>query len=162
MHPVIPLARTLANINLDSGNLWGRTRDVLNLGYGLTSLDDILGEVAQQQGRTLRAEQFDGGSYFFASDQIEFAKAGVPAVFPSAGSDYLGQPAAYGDQKWGEYGEKHYHQVSDEVDATWDLTGTVEDTQWLWLIGQRITREQVFPSWKPGAGFARRPNPTEG
>jgi Zn-dependent M28 family amino/carboxypeptidase len=155
-HPLFPLERTLANINLDSSNLWGRTTDVINLGYGLTSIDAVLAQMARIQNRELLPQQFDRGSYFFASDQIEFAKAGIPAVFPSAGSRYRGQPPDYGDQKWGEYGEKHYHQVSDEVHSDWDYSGTVEDAQWLWLIGSAIAEESDYPSWLAGAGFARK------
>jgi len=155
-HPLFPLSLTLANINLDASNLWGRTSDVVNLGYGLTTLDEVLAETAASQQRTLVAEPFAGGSYFFVSDQVEFAKAGVPAVFPGTGSSYRGKSADYGDQKWSEYGAKHYHQVSDEVRSDWDLSGTVEDVQWLWLIGYRIAEAEHFPEWKPGAGFQRQ------
>lgn len=156
-HPLFPLERTLANINLDSSNMWGRTADVLNLGLGLTSLDETLATTARRQNRTLADQQYDGGSYFFASDQIEFAKAGIPAVFPSAGSNYRGQPAEYGDRKWGEYGEQRYHRVTDEVAPDWDLSGTVEDAQWLWWIGWEIAHAEAYPIWQPGAGFSRRP-----
>lgn len=155
--PLFPLEHTLAAINLDSSNMWGRTTDVLNLGLGLTSLDGILAETARRQDRTLASEQFDGGSYFFVSDQIEFAKAGIPAVFPSAGSLYRDQPAGYGDRKWDEYGEKRYHQVTDEVGADWDLTGTVEDAQWLWWIGWEIAQADTYPTWEPRSGFSRSP-----
>lgn len=158
-HPLFPLERTPAAINLDSSNVWGRTSDVLNLGLGLTSLDETLASAARRQERTLTKQQYAGGSYFFASDQIEFAKAGVPAVFPSAGSLYRGQPPEYGDRKWGEYGEKHYHQVTDEISPDWDLTGTVEDAQWLWWIGWEIAHADSYPAWQPGSGFSRHSQP---
>jgi Zn-dependent M28 family amino/carboxypeptidase len=158
-HPLFPLERTLAAINLDSSNVWGRTSDVLNLGLGLTSLDETLASTARRQDRTLTKQQYDDGSYFFASDQVEFAKAGIPAVFPSAGSLYRGQPPEYGDRKWGEYGEKRYHQVTDEVEADWDLTGTVEDAEWLWWIGWDIAQAETYPVWKSGSGFFRHSQP---
>jgi len=154
-HPLFPLSQTLANINLDNTNLWGRTSDVMNLGYGLTTLDEVLADAAAGQQRSLVTRPFAGGTYFFASDQIEFAKAGIPAVFPGAGSVYRGKPAEYGDQKWDEYGAKHYHQVSDEVQSDWDFSGAVEDVQWLWQIGWRVAESSRPPEWKPGAGFIR-------
>jgi Zn-dependent M28 family amino/carboxypeptidase len=152
-HPLLPRDRIRANLNLDAGNVWGRTSDVINLGYGLTTLDDVLERAALAQGRQLVRESYAGGSYYFLSDQIEFARAGIPAAFPGAGSSYRDRPAGYGDEKWGEYGAKHYHQVSDEVQADWDLSGAVEDVQWLVAAGTELANADVVPTWKPGAGF---------
>lgn len=155
-NPLYPLTRSLANINLDACNVWGRTNDVNNLGYGLTTLDDVLAEAAAMQKRVFLAEPFAGGTYFFLSDQLEFAKVGIPAIFPGSGSSYVGKSANYGDQKWGEYGEKHYHQVSDEVKPDWDISGAVEDAQWLLLVGYCVAQSAEFPQWKPGAEFKAR------
>ncbi len=155
-NPLYPLKRTLANINLDAGNVWGRTKDVNNLGYGLTTLDDVLAETAKTQKRVFAREPFADGAYFFLSDQIEFARAGIPAVFPGSGNNYIGKPADFGDKKWGDYGEKDYHQVSDEVKADWDMSGAVEDTQWLLQVGYRVAQAKRFPEWKPGAEFKAR------
>ena len=52
-HPLYPLAKTLADINMDVINLWGRTRDVVSVGYVFTTLDDLLAGVAKEQGRTV-------------------------------------------------------------------------------------------------------------
>ena len=48
-HPLYPLARTAANINMDNLNPWGRTRDVNVIGYGQTTLEDLLREAAAVQ-----------------------------------------------------------------------------------------------------------------
>src|SRR5207248_663215 len=44
-HPLYPLEKTLAVINMDVLNLWGRTRDVVSVGKGQSTLDDLLEEV---------------------------------------------------------------------------------------------------------------------
>ncbi|MEO6876163.1 MAG: M28 family peptidase [Opitutaceae bacterium] len=156
-HPFFPLSRTLADINLDSSNLWGRTQDVINLGSGLTSLDEVLAEAAATQQRKFSPFTFDHGSDFFLSDPVEFAKAGIPSVFPSAGSKYRDKPAGYGDRKWTEYRAKYHHQVADEVQPDWDMSGAVEDAQWLWLTGFKVAQADSFPDWKKGSGFSRKP-----
>ncbi|MDQ3710977.1 MAG: M20/M25/M40 family metallo-hydrolase [Acidobacteriota bacterium] len=155
-NPLYPLKRTLANINLDAGNVWGRTKDVNNLGYGLTTLDDVLAETAKTQNRVFAREPFANGSYFFLSDQIEFARAGIAAVFPGSGNNYIGKSTDFGDKKWGDYGEKDYHQVSDEVKTDWDMSGAVEDAQWLLQIGYRVAQAEKFPEWKLDAEFKAR------
>jgi Zn-dependent M28 family amino/carboxypeptidase len=155
-HPLYPLAQTLADINLDSFNAWGRTTDFYNLGFGLTTLDDVLKQVALSQQRTFIDATFAGGSYFFLSDQVEFAKAGVPALFFGSGSLYVGRPEAYGEEKWNEYGERHYHQVSDEVKVDWELSGAVEDARCLLEVGFRIAQSETRPQWNAGAEFGRR------
>lgn len=155
-NPLFPIAKTVANINLDGGNAWGRTRDVTTSGYGLSTLDEVLGEAAVVQGRTFVKESIDDYGLYFGSDQIEFAKAGIPAAFPFSGSDYPDRPKDFGDKKWTEYAEKHYHQVSDEVQADWDLAGAAEDAQWLLIAGYRIAQTDKRPEWKRGSEFVRR------
>ncbi len=155
-NPLYPLARTLADINLDWFNPFGRTRDVINIGSGLTTLDEVLVNSAATQNRVLVPDPFPEQGYFFRSDQFPFARAGIPAVFPGAGIDYISKPAGYGKQKQDEYNAHDYHQVSDEVKPDWDMSGAVEDTQWLLQIGYWVAQAERFPEWKPGAEFKAR------
>jgi Zn-dependent M28 family amino/carboxypeptidase len=155
-NPLYPLANTVANINLDSGNVWGRTSDVNNLAFGETTLDSVFAAAARMQQRAFTNEPFAGGTYFFLSDQIEFAKGGVPASFPGSGSTYVGKPPRYGEVRWDEYGEKNYHQVSDEVQADWDLAGAAEDAQWLLHAGWIVIEADGRPEWSEEAEFRRR------
>ena len=39
--PIYPLAKTLANINIDGVNQWGRTKDITVVGMGASDLDEI-------------------------------------------------------------------------------------------------------------------------
>jgi Zn-dependent M28 family amino/carboxypeptidase len=89
----------------------------------------VLAESAETQKRVFAREPFADGSYFFLSDQIEFARAGIPAVFPGSGNNYIGKSTDFGDKKWDDYGKNDYHQVSDEVKADWDMSGAVEDVK---------------------------------
>lgn len=154
--PLFPIAKTVANINLDAGNVWGRTKDIFSASYGLSTLDEVLEDAAKLQGRTFLKESLRDGGMYFASDQIEFAKAGIPAIFPFSGSDYVGKPKDFGDAKWGNYSDKDYHQVSDEVRTDWNLSGAVEDCQWLLIAGYNIAQNVERPAWKKGIEFRRR------
>ena len=156
-NPLYPIAKSVANINLDGGNVWGRTKDVITSGYGLSTIDEYLEGAAKLQGRDFVRESIDNGSLYFGSDQIQFARAGIPAVFPFSGSIYPGRPSDFGDKKWNEYADKDYHQVSDEVKADWDLSGAAEDAQWLLIAGYKIAQAEKRPEWKKGSEFRRRP-----
>ena len=121
--PLYPLEKTLADINLDVINLWGRTSDLISIGMGQSALDDLLVEVARARGRTVGPDAEPEKGYYYRSDHFEFAKQGVPALDPKAGRNYIDKPADYAKKKQDEYTEKDYHKVSDEVKPDWDLSG---------------------------------------
>ena len=152
-NPLFPISNTIANINLDGGNAWGRTKDILSANYGLSTLDEVLEEAAKLQGRVFVKESLGDGGLYFGSDQMEFAKAGIPAIFPFSGSDYPGRPKDFGETQWNNYGDKDYHQVSDEIKPDWNLSGAAEDAQWLLIAGYKIAQANKRPEWKPGSEF---------
>jgi Zn-dependent M28 family amino/carboxypeptidase len=155
-HPLYPLAKTLADINMDVINLWGRTRDIVSVGLGNTTLDDLLAESARAQGRTIGGDPEPEKGTFYRSDHFEFAKQGVPALNAKAGIDYIGKPAGYGKAKRDEYTQKDYHKVTDEVKPGWDLSGAEQDMQLLMDVGYRVAQGQDYPEWKPGTEFKAR------
>ncbi|MGQ0816331.1 MAG: M28 family metallopeptidase [Gemmatimonadota bacterium] len=152
-NPLYPLNKTLANINMDGVNQWGRTRDIVIVGYGNSDLDDLLTQAAERQGRVTVPDAEPEKGFFYRSDHFEFAKQGVPALYPDAGVDYIGKPAGYGEQKRNEYTTNDYHKPSDEIKPDWDLSGAVEDMQLLFMVGLSVAEMERWPEWKPGAEF---------
>ena len=152
-HPLYPLDRTLANINIDGANQWGRTSDVVVVGLGNSTLDDVLDTVVTATGRTIVPDPEPEKGFFYRSDHFEFAKEGVPALYADAGVNYVGKPAGWGLQKRAEYTANDYHKPSDEIKPDWDLSGAVEDGQMLFEVGYRVAQSPVWPEWKPGTEF---------
>ena len=152
-NPLYPLERTLANINMDGLNQWGRTRDVVVIGYGNSTLEDILAEEAGVQGRVLAPDAEPEKGFYYRSDHFEFAKQGVPALYTDNGVEYIGKPPEYGQQKRDEYTANDYHKPSDEVKPDWDLAGAVEDLRLLFAVGYRVATDEAWPEWKPGTEF---------
>ncbi len=152
-NPLYPLERTLANINMDGANQWGRTRDVVVVGDGNSTLDDLLREAATQQNRTVKPDPEPEKGFFYRSDHFEFAKQGVPALYPDTGTDYVDKPAGYSQQKRDEYTKNDYHKVTDEIKPDWDLSGAIEDGQLLVAVGYRVAQGDKYPEWKPGTEF---------
>jgi Zn-dependent M28 family amino/carboxypeptidase len=108
--------------------------------------------VAKSQGRSARAAAAEGGLYF-RSDHFPFAKKGVPVLFIETGSDYVGKPAGFKQEKQTEYETQIYHKVDDQVNPDWDMAGAVEDTQLLFQVGYDVAQGRYTPAWKKGAEF---------
>lgn len=159
-NPLYPLDKTLANINIDGVNQWGRTGDIVIVGDGNSTLDDLTREVASAQGRTVKPDPEPEKGFYYRSDHFEFAKQGVPALYTDTGTEYKDKPADYGTKKRDEYTNNDYHKPSDEVKADWDLSGAVEDAQLLTAVGYRVAQGDKYPEWKPGTEFKAKRDAT--
>jgi Zn-dependent M28 family amino/carboxypeptidase len=161
-HPLYPLAKTLAEINMDGMNLLGRTRDIEIVGLGQSTLDDLVAAVATEQGRVVKPDSEPEKGFYFRSDHFNFAKQGVPAVDPDSGVDYLGKPPGWGLEMRDKYTNEDYHKPSDTVKPYWDLSGMVEDLQLLGEVGYRVANGEYFPTWKAGSEFKAVRDKAEG
>jgi len=152
-NPTVQPGRIAANINIDSINKDGKTLDLGYIGHGKSSLDAVVEAVAKAQGRTVKGDPFPDRGSFYRSDQFNFARIGVPAIYARGGPTFAGRPEGWGTQRVDEYIARHYHQPSDQVDASWSWDGAVEDAQLLLVAGLRIAADQKLPEWKPGDEF---------
>ena len=154
--PIYPLEKTVANINIDGVNQWGRTSDLTIVGLGASELDDYAKEAAAEQNRTLRPDAEPEKGFYYRSDHFNFAKQGVPALDPDTGTQFIGKPAEYGKQKRDEYTSIDYHAPSDEVKPDWDLTGAAEDATLFFAVGYRVANADRFPEWRAGNEFKQK------
>ncbi len=152
-NPLYPLKNTLADINMDVLNTWGKTKDLTLIGLGNSTLDDVTTEVLKAHDRVVAGDPDPGKGSFYRSDHFEFAKQGVPALDPDAGDQYIGKPAGYGKQKRDYYTEHDYHKPSDEVKPDWDLSGAVDDLRVFFEVGDKVAQAPQYPEWKPGTEF---------
>ena len=152
-HPIYPLNKTLAVINMDVLNTAGPTKDLTVIGLGASELDDYATAAAAEQGRKLRPDAEPEKGFYYRSDHFNFAKQGVPAFDPEAGIDFVGKPSDYGMKKRDEYTTTRYHKPQDEIQPDWDMTGAVQDLKLFLTMGYRIAEAQKFPEWRPGNEF---------
>jgi Zn-dependent M28 family amino/carboxypeptidase len=152
-HPLYPLARTALDINMDGMNVLGRTRDIVQIGRGASTLDDVVDAVAASQGRVVKLDPEPEKGFYYRSDHFEFAKNGVPAFDPDPGVDYIGKPEGWGLEQRKIYTAERYHKPADKILPDWDMSGAAEDTQLYFLVGYRVANDPRMPEWKPGAEF---------
>lgn len=155
-NPLYPLTKAVAAINMDGLNQWGRTSDMVVIGKGQSTLEDVLAQALKAQDRVLVADPESQKGFYYRSDHFEFAKVGVPALYAKGGTAYRDRPDGYSQQKRDEYIRNDYHKVSDEVKPDWDLSGGVEDLQMLFRVGLDVADSSAMPQWKLGSEFKAR------
>jgi Zn-dependent M28 family amino/carboxypeptidase len=152
-HPTIPVGRIAANINYDGGNIFAKARDIVFIGKGKSTLDQVVDSVAATQGRKVLPDQMPDRGHYYRSDQFSFAKVGIPAVYFDLGSDFEGKPKDWGKQQIEDFEEHRYHQPSDQLQDSWNFDGMVDDARLGFYVGVNIANAQAMPSWLPGDEF---------
>lgn len=153
-NPIYPKEKTVANINIDGINPYGKNKDIVLVGMGQSDLEDYLNTEAKRVGRYVSPEPNPVAGYYFRSDHFCFAKIGIPALYTNDGFDNAEHGADYGKQLQSDYVARYYHKPSDEYDpARWKLDGAVDDLKLLFNVGKKISLEQTWPQWKATSEF---------
>ncbi len=155
VRPVYPAAKTVANLTLDILQTAGPARDVLLVGAGQNSLEDMLGDAAKAQGRVVTPEALPERGLFYRADHFSVARRGVPTLLLmaiSGASDLVtgGRPAG---QAWLDGYMKCYHQTCDAWSADWDLRGAAQDVGLFQTIGTKLANSRLWPEWRDESEF---------
>src|SRR5256886_7664880 len=95
-HPLYPLEKTLADINIDTVNPWGKTRDIEDLSDNNSTLDDLLAAAGKRNGRVMTPSSQPEKGGFYRADHFEFSKRDLPALYTAGGKDFIGKPVDFG------------------------------------------------------------------
>jgi len=155
-HLPFPSSFVLANLNFEMTNVWGRTKDVYTIGGTHSDMDEICAQAAKNLGLNYIPERNRELGYFFRSDQLSFARAGIPAVWLHEGITSVGKDKDYIQKKGREYREFKYHKVTDEFEEDWDLRGTVQITEWAREIIKILSHLDERPQFKETSSFRRK------
>jgi Zn-dependent M28 family amino/carboxypeptidase len=154
--PLVPLEKTLAVLNFEMMNVYGRTSDLTVYGLGASDLDDYLAEAAKRQGRAVRPDPAPEQGWFYRSDHFPFARQGVPALWAGGGDQFVGKPVDHGKRMRDEYVANRYHKPLDVVRPEWEMEGVADDLQVYYDVASRVAHAARWPEWKPGAEFKAR------
>ena len=152
-HPIYPLNKTVADLNMDVVDAYDKKKDIVIAGSGQNDLEDYVAEVAAQQSRYLAPEAHPEAGHYFRSDHFCFARVGVPAISCGGGIDVVGKGKEYGKKLEDDYTANRYHGTADEYDSSWTFAGGIQDMQMLFLVGKKLANESTFPQWKQGSEF---------
>jgi Zn-dependent M28 family amino/carboxypeptidase len=153
-HPVFPKEKTVANINLDGMNPYGKMKDVPIIGMGQSDLEDILNNELEKKGRYSTPESIPSAGWYYRSDHFNFAKIGIPALYLGIGVDHVEKGKEYGMELQEKYNSEVYHKPSDKYDPEkWDYEAMLGDVQLLYEVGKKISNSTIWPNWKEGSEF---------
>jgi Zn-dependent M28 family amino/carboxypeptidase len=154
-NPLWPLKTIVAGINRDGTLPQGSARDMVIVGSGASDLEDLFAPVLRLQNRVMTPDPEPEKGFFYRSDHISLAKAGVPMLFPAGGFDLRAGGTAAGLAVKNRYLEGLYHQPSDEFDPSWNMSGPLDDAIVLFAFGERLANTDTWPNWREGNEFRR-------
>ena len=154
-HLPFPKETVLANINYEMTNVWGETEDVFAIGARHSDLDAVCREAAEAIGLRYTPERNGELGFFYRSDQISFAREGIPAVWLSQGVVAKGPDKGLVQRKFEEYRRDGYHKVSDEMKPDWDLRGTLQIIDWAKGVVGLLQEREGLPQFLPASSFKR-------
>ena len=152
-HPLYPLARTAAVINLDPHVQLPPARNLELIGPGQTDLEGLLRSVAASAGLRVDPEPSPEAGWYFRSDHFPFAQRGVPALAFRAGRDLLAGGTAAGQRIVGTYNRRCYHQPCDEFDPRWTFGGSAQEALAAFRVGQQVANARGWPAWLPTSEY---------
>jgi len=152
-HPLFPVNKTVAGINMDIMNVYGPMRDVMVFGYGSSELEPILAKYAKAQNRYIAPEPTPQDGFYYRSDHFNLAKKGVPMLYARGGIDSMEHGKDWGLAQRKNYVTDYYHKVNDEFDPKWDLRGSQQDLFLFYQVGLDVANSQSWPNWLPGKEF---------
>ena len=144
-HPLVPLADTVANLNLDALNVLGPTKDIVALGAERSTLKGFVDTLARSKKLRVSPDPRPEQGSYFRSDHFPFAKKGIPAIDVACGDDFIGRPAGWGRAQFQVFNREHYHQPSDKYQEAWDLRGMIEETLFTLELGKSLADAKTRP-----------------
>ncbi|MCF0177480.1 MAG: M20/M25/M40 family metallo-hydrolase, partial [Bacteroidales bacterium] len=152
-HPLFPLSKTAAVVNIDGSAPQALTRDIVVRFTGKSDIDELMATVAMAQGRYLNIINEDTGGYYYRADHFNFCKRGVPAVLAGGGNDFV-DPSGAERTTW----RNTYHKPTDEYYEDWDLEGAMMNHNFLHSIIMMLANKNDMPKWTAASEYQRQPD----
>jgi hypothetical protein len=147
-HPTIPRERMIANLNFDQVLPAGPVRELVLRGAELSTLEDHVRAAAAELGIAIGPDPVPEQNFYARSDQINFARIGVPSACLWQG---FAKDAAY-EAAFKDFRAHRYHQPSDEWLPIYDWEAAAQMARVELLVGvSLLTGER--PKWKPDSPF---------
>lgn len=151
-NPTIGDGRIIANINLDMPLFLFPTGDIIAYGAEHSSLGAVAERVAKAEGLTLSPDPRPEQVIFVRSDHYRFVQAGIPALYLIPGQTSK-DPTIDGAARVEDFGKKHYHRPSDQLDLPVDWESALQFTRINLQIGNEIANAAERPRWNEGDFF---------
>jgi len=154
-NPILPLYKTIANINIDGVAFIDNFASVTGIGASFSSLKEILDKTAYENGLFVDTLQgfSDDLEAFNRSDQVAFAYAGIPSILVIDAVNYKNINKEYGFAKLEEYFSDIYHTPFDDTSQFINWDASSQHTDFLVKFVRNIINLNISPEWYPDNRF---------
>jgi Zn-dependent M28 family amino/carboxypeptidase len=153
-HPIVPLAKTAADINIDGVNFFGKVSDIVPLGADRSTLSKYINDAAKERSLIVKADSRPEQGFFFRSDHFPFAKVGVPSINLQHGETFITPLKGPAAEFFRDYTAKYYHQVTDEYHDWWDMSAMIQEAEVALAIGIKVANDPTAPHYLTTDEFA--------
>ena len=155
LHPTVPKANLVANINMDMFLPLFPMKSIMVLGLDESELGDDIRTVAQGLGIAVQTDPEPQRNRFIRSDQYSFIREGVPALAMKVGYEE-GSPEAKIAADWTR---ERYHGPADDLAQPIDRTAAVLFTDLTGKLCVQVANRAARPEWRPESFFKRFAKP---
>ncbi len=150
-HPLVPVHRTVANVNVDGLAHIDTFADVVGVGADKSTLGETLRRVASRRGlKVSRVPPLARANPFAFSDQAAFAEVGVPALLVNEGLEWSGHSLAEALARYAEWGRTRYHRPTDDLSQPLNFEAARQHVEVLVDLVWEVANDPVPPAWNPG------------
>ena len=141
--------------NMDALGVNGSSSDVSVYGLGQSELDNYLTTAVAKQGRVIAGDPRPAAGIYYRSDHFAFANIGIPALYAKSGPTPVDEATKALRAELKDSLSKCYHNLCDEYNEAWDMSGAVQDMQAFFEVGYALSDENVWPQWSKTSEFKR-------
>jgi hypothetical protein len=152
----VPLARVVANINVDGLAFFEPFSDVIGIGSEYSDLGDIVIQTARIFSLEVSEMPavMGGHAAFARSDQSVFAEAGVPSILVNEGFRWRFTRPAEALDRTMEWFDAVYHSPKDDLEQPLDFDASRQHAALILALVLRVADSATAPQWRPGAPYA--------
>ena len=154
-NPVVPLYKTVADINIDGVALFDNFKSVIGIGAEYSTLTDFLNNVAADDKVKVThiPSEFRNADAFSRSDQVSFANAGIPSILVMEAPDYVSMSKAEGLKKFIKYSEDIYHSPFDDLSQYMNFDAAVQHIDIIYDLCKMLVNSEEVPVWENDAPY---------
>lgn len=154
-HPIVPLYKTVANINIDGVAYLDDFKSIISIGADLSDLEDYVKQTAEEFKMNISEipKEFYENEAFNRSDQIAFAKAGIPSMLLMDAPDYVHITYKNAIKKMIDYNLNVYHTPFDDLSIKINYLAVFKHSELLSYAILNIATSQEKINWKKNSPY---------
>ncbi len=154
-NPIVPLYKTIANVNIDGVAMFKDFNSLVPVGTQYSNFDYFLNQTADRYGLIIEGipPQFRSFDAFNKSDQLAFAVGGIPSILVLEGLTNKTKSKEEVLKAFIDYYLDRYHTPFDDLKQNIDLEAAAKHAKILLDLCFHLADQIETPVWKSSSPF---------